>query len=122
MSVAHRARGCRGGGCSWIAAEKVSAVTNKTMDVVRWACILASTGYLFSQCWQWHCALALLLGFPIYFLTLNFWGFLTLPLYAFTRENREARRSFRTVEQAFKRGDGETALKEMKRFTSQRQG
>lgn len=59
-----------------------------TLDIVRNLLILAATGYVTVLVWRYNWIIALLGLLPVYFVFLNVFGFLTLPLYRFTPENR----------------------------------
>jgi len=73
------------------------------LDVFRHLSILAATGYAIFLIWNWNWIVALLAAIPVYIIMLNLVGFLTLPLYAFTPENRLKAKAFK----AFEKGDPE---------------
>ena len=58
------------------------------LDIVRNLLILAATGYVTVLIWRYNWIIALLGLLPVYFVFLNVFGFLTLPLYHLTPENR----------------------------------
>lgn len=58
------------------------------LDVVRNLLILGATGYVMVLVWRYNWIIALLGLLPAYVVFLNVFGFLTLPLYRFTPENR----------------------------------
>ncbi len=58
-------------------------------DIVRYILILSGTCYILSLIWEHSWVFGLLAVIPIYFIMLNLFGFLTLPLYwFFTPESR----------------------------------
>ena len=57
-------------------------------DVVRNVLVLVGTGYVSVLIWQYNWVLALVALLPVYAILLNVFGFLTLPLYQLTPENR----------------------------------
>jgi hypothetical protein len=63
--------------------------------------ILAATGYAVYLIWRWNWIIALIVAIPFYIIMLNVFGFLTLPLYALTPENRLKAKAFK----AFENGD-----------------
>ena len=58
------------------------------LDVLRYLLILAATGFTVFVTWKRNWIIALIGVIPVYLVMLNFFGFLTLPLYALTPENR----------------------------------
>ena len=60
----------------------------KLLDICRNLLILVATGYTVSLIWNWSWIFALLAVIPVYIIMLNIIGFLTIPLYAITPENR----------------------------------
>ena len=77
-----------------------SAVTI-SLDILRYLLILAGTGSAVFLIWRWNWIIALITCIPVYIVMLNLFGFLTLPLYAFTPENRLKAKAFK----AFENGD-----------------
>ena len=71
-----------------MAYEHEKSGTTIFLDVVRNLLILVATGYAVFLIWKWNWIVALLAAIPIYIVMLNLVGFLTLPLYMFTPENR----------------------------------
>lgn len=72
-----------------------------SLDILRHLLILVGTGYAIFLIWKWNWIVALIAAIPVYIVMLNLFGFLTLPLYAFTPENRLKAKAFK----AFKNGD-----------------
>jgi hypothetical protein len=58
------------------------------LDVIRNVLILIATGFLVFLIWEWHWIAAVLAAIPVYIMMMNLVGFLTLPLYMLTHENR----------------------------------
>lgn len=58
------------------------------LDVLRNLLILAATGYATFLAWRYNWIVALVGFLPLYVIFLNVFGFLTLPLYRLTPENR----------------------------------
>lgn len=73
------------------------------LDIFRHLLIIAGTGYTVFLIWKWNWIIALIAAIPVYIVMLNLFGFLTLPLYAFTPENRLKAKAFRS----FEKGDFE---------------
>jgi hypothetical protein len=61
-------------------------------DFIRWFWILGATGYAVKWLWSIHWALGLFLALPVFIISINVIGFLTLPLYLFTTEAQSARK------------------------------
>ena len=76
----------------------------RLLNVLRHGLILGVTAYATWRLWDWHWIAAILACIPIYIVALNVVGFLTLPLYAFTPENRRARQMGRELEDRIKSG------------------
>src|SRR5262249_46898849 len=64
------------------------STTTLCFDVVRHVLIAATTGYVVVRTWNWQWVVALVVALPLYVALLNLIGFLTLPLYMITPENR----------------------------------
>ena len=73
------------------------------LDIVRNFLILVAAGYTVFLIWKWNWIVALLADIPIYVIMLNLIGFLTLPLYRLTPENRLKSKAYK----AFQRGEVE---------------
>jgi hypothetical protein len=73
------------------------------LDILRNMLILIATGYAVFLTWNWNWIIALIAAIPIYIVMLNLFGFLMLPLYAFTPENRLKAKAL----EAFENGDFE---------------
>jgi hypothetical protein len=86
-----------------MAWEHEKSGTTIFLDILRNLLILAATAYAVFLIWKWNCIVALITAIPVYVVMLNLFGFLTLPLYAFTPENRLMRRAG----EAFEQGDVE---------------
>jgi hypothetical protein len=84
-----------------MAWEHEKSGVTMSLDILRHLLILAGTGYAVFLIWKWNWIIALTAAIPIYIVMLNFFGFLTLPLYAFTPENRLKAKAFK----AFENGD-----------------
>lgn len=60
------------------------------LDVIRWSLVITATIAIPVWLWNVHWILGILgiiVMFPLYFIFLNFFGFLTLPFYIYTKEN-----------------------------------
>jgi ABC-type multidrug transport system fused ATPase/permease subunit len=68
------------------------------LDILRNVLILIATGYIVFFIWKWNWIIALIAAIPIYIVMLNLFGFLTLPLYAFTPENRLKAKALKAFE------------------------
>lgn len=75
--------------------------TTICFDIVRHLLILSGTCYVFFSIWKHSSILALIAAIPVYVVALNVFGFLTLPLYLFTPENRLMAKA----DKAFRCGD-----------------
>jgi len=81
-------------------------------DVIRNILILIATIYVLSLLWQWHWLSAVVGAIPIYVLIMNIIGFLTLPVYLLTPENRLLKKT----SDAFDNNDFEAAKELNKSF------
>ena len=82
-------------------------------DFIRHLLIIIGTFTVLYFLWtRVHWLLAIILILPVYIVVLNFFGFLTLPLYFFTPE----RRAYSNAEKALIKGDTSTALQIMKEY------
>ncbi len=86
-----------------MAWEHQKSGTTICLDLVRHFLILSGTCYLLFLIWKRSSVLALIAALPAYVILLNLVGFLTLPLYLMTPENRLKAKAFK----AFRRGDFE---------------
>jgi len=86
-----------------MAWEHEKSGTTIFLDILRNLLILVATGYAVFLIWKWNWIVALIAAIPVYIVMLNLFGFLTLPLYAFTPENRLKAKAFK----AFENGDFE---------------
>ena len=68
------------------------------LDILRNLLILIATGYVIFLIWRWNWIVALIAAIPVFIAMLNFFGFLTLPLYALTPENRLKAKAFKALE------------------------
>ena len=68
------------------------------MDIIRWFLIIAATALAVKCLWAVHWALGLVLALPVFVIFMNFFGFLTLPLYGYTTEARRALRRLKDIE------------------------
>lgn len=68
------------------------------LDKLRNLLIWVTTGIILVLTWEWSRIITLLIALPVYFLSLNLIGFLTLPLYAFTPENKLKAKIFKAFE------------------------
>ncbi len=73
------------------------------LDVIRNIFILVATGFVVFLLWKWHWLVAVLAAIPVYIVTMNLVGFLTLPLYMLTPENKLKAKAFK----AFQNGNCE---------------
>ena len=73
------------------------------LDILRNLLILIATGYVVFLIWKWNWIIALIVTIPVYIVMLNLFGFLTLPLYVFTPENKLKAKALK----AFENGDFE---------------
>lgn len=83
------------------------------LDVIRNVLILIATGFLVFLIWKWHWIAAVLAAIPVYIVMMNVVGFLTLPLYMLTPENKLKAKAFR----AFQAGDFEQGMALTDEFT-----
>ena len=81
------------------------------LDIERHLLILVGTVYAVFLIWKW--IVALISAIPVYIVSLNPFGFLTLPFYAFTPENKLKARMMR----AFESGDLEKGKTLTEEFT-----
>lgn len=86
-----------------MAWEHDKSGTTIFLDILRNVLILIATSYAVSLTWKWNWIIALIAVIPIYIVMLNLFGFLMLPLYAFTPENRLKAKGLK----AFENGDVE---------------
>lgn len=68
------------------------------LDIFRFLLIFTSTAYCVFLIWNWNWIVAIIASIPLYFIMLNLFGFLTLPLYLMTPENRLKSKAFRAFE------------------------
>lgn len=94
-----------------MAWEHQKSGTTIFLDILRNLLILAAACYLVVLIWKWNWIVALIAAIPVYVIMLNLVGFLTLPLYSFTPENRLKAKGFK----ALHRGD----LKQMEAVTKE---
>jgi hypothetical protein len=79
------------------------------LDVIRNALILIAAGFLVFLIWKWHWIAAMLAAIPVYIVMMNLVGFLTLPLYMLTPENRLKAKALRAFQAGdFKQGEALT--------------
>ena len=71
------------------------------LDIIRNILILAISGYIVYLLWNWHWLAAIIGAIPIYIIVMNIIGFITLPLYLLTPENRLLKKTSK----AMNRGD-----------------
>lgn len=64
------------------------------LDLIRNILILIVAGYLIYLLWDWHWFAAIIGAIPVYIIVMNIIGFLTLPLYALSPENRRIKEKF----------------------------
>lgn len=81
--------------------EHEKSGTTIFLDILRNLLILVATGCVVFLIWKWNWIIALIAAVPVYIAMLNLFGFLTLPLYTFTPENRLKAKAFK----AFENGD-----------------
>lgn len=86
-----------------MAWEHEKSVITIFLDILRNLLILIATSYAVILIWKWNWIIALIAAVPVYIVMLNLFGFLTLPLYAFTPENRLKAKALK----AFENGDFE---------------
>ncbi len=88
-----------------MAWEHEKSGTTIFFDIVRNLLILVATGYAVFLIWKWNWIFALIAAVPVYIVMLNLFGFLTLPLYAFTPENKLKAKTFKAFENSdFEKG------------------
>ena len=80
-----------------VAWEHRKSGTTIILDVLRNLLILAATGYVTVLVWRYNWIIALLGLLPVYVVFLNVFGFLTLPLYRFTPENRLKAKMYQAI-------------------------
>ena len=86
-----------------MAWEHEKSGTTIFLDILRNVLIVAATGFVVFLIWKWNWIVALIAAIPVYVVLLNLFGFLTLPLYALTPENRLMGKAYK----AFKKNDFE---------------
>ena len=75
------------------------------LDIFRHLLVIAGTCYAVFLIWKLNWIIALVAAIPVYIVMLNLFGFLTLPLYAITPENRLKANAFRSLEKGdFEKG------------------
>ena len=89
-----------------MAWEHEKSGTTIFLDILRNLLILVATGYGVFLIWKWNWIVALIAAIPVYIIMLNLLGLLTLPLYAFTPENRLKAKALKAIEN----GDLETGM------------
>jgi hypothetical protein len=88
-----------------MAWEHEKSVVTICLDIFRHLLIIAGTCYAVFFIWKLNWIIALIAAIPVYIVILNLCGFITLPLYAFTPENRLKTKAFRSYEKSdFERG------------------
>ena len=92
--------------------EHDKSKTTVALDWVRHLLILSGTSCVVIAVWRYSWIVAILVTIPIYVIMLNLCGFLTLPLYLFTPENRMKARMLRAAQ----RGDLEAIKGVTKEF------
>jgi hypothetical protein len=80
-----------------MAWEHEKSDATKFLDIFRNLLILGGTGYTVFLIWKWFWIVAIIAAIPVYIIMLNFFGFLTLPLYALTPENRLRAKAFKAL-------------------------
>lgn len=88
-----------------MAWEHQKSGTTFFFDIVRYILILSGTCYILSLIGEHSSVFGLLAALPVYVIMLNVFGFLTLPLYSFTPENRAKSKMLN----AMQKGDFESA-------------
>jgi len=73
------------------------------LDVFRHLLVIVGTCYAVFLIWKLNWIIAMISAIPVYIIMLNLFGFISLPLYAFTPENRLKAKAFRS----FGKGDFE---------------
>lgn len=95
--------------------EHEKSGTTIFFDVVRHLLILSGTCYAIFLIWKHSWIFALIAAIPTYVIMLNLFGFLTLPLYILTPENRMKAKAF----QALQNGDFEKGKTLTDEFTKE---
>ena len=95
--------------------EHKKSGTTFFLDILRNLLILIATGYVVLLIWKWNWIIALIVAIPVYIIMLNLFGFLTLPLYAITPENRQKAKALK----AFENGDFEKGKTLTDKFTKE---
>ncbi len=95
-----------------MAYEHEKSGTTIFLDIFRNLLILAATSYVVFLIWKWNWIVALIAAIPVYVIMLNLVGFLTLPLYLFTPENRLTAKAFK----ALRKGDSKQSEALTKEF------
>ena len=98
-----------------MAWEHEKSGTTIFFDVVRHLLILSGTCYTIFLIWQRSWIFGLLAIIPVYVIMLNLFGFLTLPLYLLTPENKLKAKAF----QALQNGDVEKGKALTDEFTKE---
>jgi len=78
--------------------EHEKSGTTILLDILRNVVILVVTIYAVFLIWRWNWIIAMIAAIPVYIVSLNVFGFLSLPLYAFTPENRLKAKAFKAFE------------------------
>ena len=72
--------------------------TTILLDVFRILLVLGATCFAVLLIWRWSWIVALIAAIPVFVIMLNLLGFLTLPLYSFTPENRLRAKIFKALQ------------------------
>lgn len=81
-----------------MAYEHEKSGTAICLDIARNLMALGTAGGVVVFLWGWNWIIALFAVIPAYIIALNLVGFLTLPLYGLTPENRLGRRMMKALE------------------------
>ena len=95
-----------------MAWEHQKSGTTIFLDIIRNLLVLAAACYLVVLIWKWNWIVGLIAAIPVYVIMLNLVGFLTLPFYKFTPENRLKAEMFK----ALRKGDSKESEALTKEF------
>lgn len=95
-----------------MAWEHQKSGTTILLDIIRNLLILGAACYLVVLIWKWNWIVGLIAAIPVYVIMLNLVGFLTLPFYKFTPENRLKAEMF----EALRKGDSKESEALTKEF------
>lgn len=69
----------------------------RLLDFIRNIFIVLLTIYFVYLLWHWNWIVAIISAIPIYIITINLVGFITIPIYSFSPENRLLKKGFKAA-------------------------